>query len=319
MLKYTSKEIKLLAIKHYKKYGSLRKTCKIFNCSKSSLQRWIEKHNNPNKERKKSKRKVNNEIINFVKKIIDKRSNIILIQIQNKINNKFNIKLSLMTIFRIIKKINYSRKRLRKKYFPDKKIEIEKDLLKEYYKRLDTIKINKLISIDETSIYLNMSLSYGRSKKGKRAYLKTTKYPYVKYNMICGIKYGKIIGYEIYEKLKGGIKQEQFINFINKYINKKYKNHYILIDNASFHRSKNIYNTIMDTNNKLIFSVIYHPETNPIENLFSQFKHYIKLKNPQSYDEVIRISKLIFQNKITKEHLKNYFKFLYVKINNHLI
>ncbi len=135
--------------------------------------------------------------------------------------------------------------------------------------------------------------------------------------MICGIKYGKVVGYTIYENLKGGIKQEQFINFIDKYIKNKYNNYYILIDNASFHKSKNIQNAIIETNNKLIHSVIYHPETNPIENLFSQFKHYIKLENPQSYNEIIRLSKIIFQNKIKKEDLKNYFKFLYIKIANY--
>ena len=57
------------------------------------------------------------------------------------------------------------------------------------------------LSIDETSIYLNMTLGYGRSKKGYRVYKKTSIYPFKKYNMLCAIRYGKIVGYEIYKDI----------------------------------------------------------------------------------------------------------------------
>ena len=53
--------------------------------------------------------------------------------------------------------------------------------------------------------------------------------------MIVAITYDKIIGWSLYEQLKGGIKKEQQIEFYNKYINKKYINHLILYDNASPH------------------------------------------------------------------------------------
>ena len=39
---------------------------------------------------------------------------------------------------------------------------------------------SKTISIDETSIYLNMTLTYGRSKSGTRVIKKINKYPFKK-------------------------------------------------------------------------------------------------------------------------------------------
>ena len=35
-------------------------------------------------------------------------------------------------------------------------------------------------------------------------------------------------------------------------------------------------------NNHLLYSVPYHPETNSIEELFSQLKHYIKKESPNT-------------------------------------
>ena len=75
------------------------------------------------------------------------------------------------------------------------------------------LKDKKTISIDETSIYLNMTLTYGRSKSGTRVIKKTNKYPFKKYNLIFAISYNKIIGWTLYEHLKGGIRKEQQIEF----------------------------------------------------------------------------------------------------------
>ena len=50
------------------------------------------------------------------------------------------------------------------------------------------------------------------------------------------------------------------------------------MDNAVIHRSKIIRQIIEESNNKLLYSVPYHPQTNAIEDFFSQLKHYIKRK-----------------------------------------
>ena len=54
--------------------------------------------------------------------------------------------------------------------------------------------------------------------------MKTHIYPFKKFNVLCAIKYGKVVGIEIYEELKGGVKVKQFNEFLDKYINNKYKN-----------------------------------------------------------------------------------------------
>ena len=58
------------------------------------------------------------------------------------------------------------------------------------------------------------------------------------------------------------------------------------MDNAVIHRSKQIREVIERTNNDLLYSVPYHPETNAIEEFFSQLKHYIKIVKPILFEDI---------------------------------
>ena len=287
-------------------------TCEIFECSYKSLYRWIKRYENQgNIKRKSTKKKpykITDDIIKYVLSLVKKNVNITLWELSNLVKEKFNVRVVDQTIFRILKKHKITRKRLRDKYYPEKKEGQEKQDLETFYTTLKKHNYKKTISIDETSIYLNMTLTYGRSKSGTRVIKKTNKYPFKKYNLIFAISYNKIIGWILYEHLEGGIKKEQQIEFYNKYINKKYKNHLILYDNASPHKSLLLKQLVNDSGNNLLYCVPYHPETNPIEEFFSQLKHYIRKESPQDYKEINDKIKDILKTKIKKKHLENYFK-----------
>ena len=79
------------------------------------------------------------------------------------------------------------------------------------------------------------------------------------------------------------------------------------MDNARLHKSLLLRKLIKDTGNHLLYTVSYNPQTIPIEELFSQLKHYIKKQSPQDYKEINKEIKNIIKMKIKKEHLKNYF------------
>jgi len=63
------------------------------------------------------------------------------------------------------------------------------------------------------------------------------------------------------------------------------------MDNAFIHRSNIIRQIIKESNNDLLYSVPYHPETNAIEEFFSQLKHYIKKESPNTYEDIERVIK----------------------------
>ena len=159
---------------------------------------------------------------------------------------------------------------------------------------------------------------------------------------ICAIKYGKIIGYKLYEKdkglnkikdfiydfikyknkififFKGGIDNIKFTQFYNDFIKNKYEDNLIILDNARFHKSKDVIDNIVKSKNKIIYSLPYNPQCNPIENLFSQLKSHVKNKSPDNFEELKSTIDNIIKYKITKEHLKNYFNYLFIQANDYI-
>ena len=217
-----------------------------------------------------------------------------------------------MSIHNILTNNKITRKRLRNKYYPEKRVGQEKEDLQTFYNILQTkYDYTKTICLDETSIYLNMTLTYGRSRSGTRVIKKTNKYPYKRYNLLCAISADKVVGWKLYPERKGGVKTTDILEFYDEFIHSKYKNYLVIMDNAVIHKSKLIREKIEDDHNHLLYSIPYHPETNAIEEYFSQLKHYVKKESPNTYDDIYKVITDIIEKKITKEHLTNYLKHSY--------
>jgi hypothetical protein len=77
-----------------------------------------------------------------------------------------------------------------------------------------------------------------------------------------------------------------------------------------------VVNNIEKSENKIIYSLLYNPQCNPIENLFSLFKNLIKNKSPDNYEELKKTIDYIFINKISDVHIKNYFNYLFTQTND---
>jgi len=163
-----------------------------------------------------------------------------------------------------------------------------------------------------------MTKHLGRCEKGRKCYKTVHKYPFVKFNFVCAIKYGKIIGYKLYEKDKGGIDNIKFSQFYNDFIKNKYEDNLLILDNARFHKSKDVVDNIIKSKNKIIYSLPYNPTCNPIENLFSQLKSYVKNKSPDNFEELKSTIDNIIKYKISKDHLKNYFNYLFTQANDYI-
>jgi len=312
-MKQHTEDYKLSAVKYYLKGNkTLKYTCKIFECKHKSLSRWIKKYktqgNVTRKQRVNKNLKITDNISKFVKDYTKKYPTTTLWDLSKLVKRKYKIKLSDSSIHNIFERNKITRKRLRNKYYPEDRLGKEKNALNEFYNKLNNYNYKKTICLDETSIYLNMTLSYGRSKSGTCVIKKTSKYPYKRYNLLCAISSNKIIGWKLYKDIKGGIKTDNIIEFYNENIKNKYTNHLIIMDNAVTHRSQRIKELIKNSNNHLLYTVPYNPSTNAIEEFFSQLKHYIKKESPNTYDDIVNVIKNIIKTKINKIHLENYLK-----------
>ena len=93
------------------------------------------------------------------------------------------------------------------------------------------------------------------------------------------------IGYEVYKK--GGIDSKRMVDFINKFINGKYKDKLIILDNASSHRNK-LVKDVIKKNNNLLYAVPYQHYTNAIEGYFNVLKSRLQKKKGLTYDELVK-------------------------------
>lgn len=258
--------------------------------------------------------KVKQKHINYALKQIIKNKEISIKLLWSKLKLKYNdFNISPGHLSRVIRDNNITRKRTTRRHYPEtrynKKINYKNEL-KSFYKVTDEYSINKIICIDETSIYAQMPSGYSRCKLGQRCVLKTKNNKvFIKYTLVCAMSSKGIIGHELYEK--GGMNAELMILFINKYIKSKYKNCLIIMDNGGAHKSKDIKKAIHNSNNRLQYSVPYRPKTNAIESWFSQFKHYFVIENnAMSYDELRKHVKKSIK-KIPKHSYANYIKYAY--------
>ena len=216
---------------------------------------------------------------------------------------------------KVLRDNNKTRKRTRHEHFPtikyNKPINKQEELTK-FYKEVGKYKLNKIISLDETSISPAMIAEYSRCESGKRCVVKTDdSFFFRKFTLLVAIKNSKCIGWTLYEK--GGMTKERLVEFMNTFIFRKYKNYLIILDNAGSHRNNFVKDAITNSGNNYLFSVPYTPKTNPIESMFNQLKHYLKLnKKVLKFNEIKQEIKIAF-TKIKKQHYNNYFLYAYDK------
>jgi len=251
-----------------------------------TLRRWIKRFDEEKSLDRKNKDAVSYKItqnqVKYLLKLVKLYPTLSIRLLWSKMNEKFDdFNISESQVRRVIRDNNITRKRTRVRHYPEtrynKPIDLN-NLMKIFYKEIDKYKLNKIISIDETSIHAEMTNNYSICELGKRCVKKTKDNKvFRKFTLVCAINNKKVIGWSLYEN--GGMNGERMVQFIDDFIIRKYEKHLIIMDNGGAHKNIKVKNKIIESKNKLLFSVPYRPKTNAIESWFSQFKYYFQLPN----------------------------------------
>ena len=78
------------------------------------------------------------------------------------------------------------------------------------------------------------------------------------------------------------------------------------MDNAMFHKSPEVKKAIVDSKNTIQYTVPYYPRSNPIEQYFSQMKHYVKKESPVSFADIKKVVEKSI-DRVSKDNYNNYF------------
>jgi transposase len=222
--------------------------------------------------------------------------------LREKIYKKFKKICSIKTISNYLKNIHYTKKKIVRRFHTKSLIE-HKLLRKDFKNKLKNIDKNKIICVDECGLTKELYNKYGWALKGKRIVRNIyNKNLPKKYSFLMAINKNGIIYYEKHESSINTNIYEPFIEVICS----EYKDHYILMDNVSFHKSYRIKKAIEDSGNHILFIPPYSPDYNPIEEVFSEMKAYIrKFTNP--YNMKTNINELIAEFDKKSNDFSNYY------------
>jgi transposase len=245
MPSHKSEDYKISAVKYYlNNKVSMDTVCEIFNCKKQSLSRWVNKYSDTGEIKRSNRKaisyKVTKDHVKYAVKMLKENEQITMTELSKIIKKKYkDFNVTQQHLGKVLRDNNKTRKRTRHKHFPkyrygkqvDKKKELEK-----FFKEIKKHKLNKIISIDETSISLAMIAEYSKCALGKQCLFKTSDSSFFrKYTLLVAISNSKCIAWKLYEK--GGMTKERFVDFLKSKIFNKYKNRLIILDNAGSHKN----------------------------------------------------------------------------------
>ena len=159
--------------------------------------------------------------------------------------------------------------------------------VKEYLEKIKYLSKEKIVYVDETGIDKFLYRKYARALRGEKVYERVRGNKFERTSIVAAQVGSRIIAPLQY---KGMMHSQFFEEWFEKHLIRELaKGTVIVMDNASFHRKKRLYELAKQYSVRIIFLPPYSPELNPIENFWHWLKKKIcdLLKFSQNLDEVI--------------------------------
>jgi transposase len=161
----------------------------------------------------------------------------------------------------------------------------------------------EIVSIDETSIWLEMTPRRGRAKGRLRVHRIYRKR--LRWSLLLAISDCRVIGWMLVE---GSITNDLYGDFLKDL--ETPEGSYILADNANIHRTKAVMQVIRERKFIPHFLPPYTPHFQPVENAFSVIKEYYRRAPPPEGDSTalvaVRIAQVI--DELDEKKLSNMFE-----------
>lgn len=172
-----SSKVKIRAVEIYINSNITQENvAKMFEINIRTFQRWLyEYKKDGDLQRKKQiyiSYKIEEKHVKYIMKILKKNQFITNPNLLLKLKSTYpNVEISERHLGRIVRENNLTRKRTRRRHFPEtrrgKRLDLKKEL-KLFYSVTDKFNLNKIICIDETSASASMLINYSRCELGKK-------------------------------------------------------------------------------------------------------------------------------------------------------
>lgn len=217
--------------------------------------------------------------IKFIIDILKKNNEIITLKkIAEKYNQLFNIKISITTVSRVLKRhlnIRYLKTAIKNPKLEEYNYMIMSFIFIRCIIRSISLKLN-FVFIDETGFLLENNNFYSWRSREEEIYLGAKIKSKERLNLILGVSKTKVIAKKF---IKGSVDSEMFISFLKdilKVLSEEEKdNTMIIMDNATYHVSKEVINFFKNNRMKGLTICPYRSPFNMIELVFRYVKNII--------------------------------------------
>lgn len=314
--KETSNEDRKRIIDAYLENKSAKEIALILKLNISTVTNIINLYINTNRIIKNKRGKPPNKKLtegqeNIIKNWVDEDCSISLVRLKQKCLEVFSINISINTIGRVLSNFHYTVKRcytqpLRRN--DETAIQLRLDYAMNFMQILVTHNHEKIFFFDEVGFSVSMRARRGRSVSGSRAVQIVPALRSRNISMLCSMNKNGMVHYSTSPYAYNIEKCLESLTFlINDLRNRNIDNCVIVCDNVSFHKNYQIKNLIEANGHILLFLPPYSPFLNPIENMFSKLKQYVRSRNPLTEENLLELINNGSQA-ITSEDCDGYFR-----------
>ena len=136
---------------------------------------------------------------------------------------------------------------------------------------------DKLVFLDESGVNTDMSRRYGRAIGGERSVDKTPLNTPVHTTILSSVR---LNGETAYTTYSGGTTREKFLDYLkNTLIPTLREGDIVIMDNMRTHHVKEVQTLLQAAGMELLYLPAYSPDFNPIENMWSKIKAFLRKLN----------------------------------------
>ncbi len=162
----------------------------------------------------------------------------------------------------------------------------------------------RLVFIDETWTKTNMAPLRGWAPRGERLRAKAPQAHWKTMTFLAALRHDRVDAPWL---LDGPINGETFRLYVDKVLVPTLRpGDIVVLDNLGSHKSKAVRHAVRAVGARLLFLPKYSPDLNPIEQLFSKLKHWLRHAAARTADAVFNAIGPILET-ITPEECSNYF------------
>lgn len=323
--KEAQKEIRLLAIDHWKKTNNMLEVARTFGVSYPAIRKWVKKYQESGTKglevdergRPEGKELTQKQEEKIIWKITNKHPEQLKLSfglwtrenVGEFINKEYGIKRSARQIGRYLKEWGFTPQKPIYKAYEQNSADVKK-WLRVQYPAIQLQAKNERAMIfwgDETGIRSHDQRGRSFAPKGLTpVVIKTAKHFGI--NMISAVNNRGKLYFMIY---RGGINSDTFIRFLKRLVKSRRGKIYLIIDNLPAHKTNKVKNWLLENNGKiqLFYLPVYSPELNPDEYLNQDLKANIVGKIKMTSQEDLKKGVVSFLNKRKRNsnQVKKYF------------